>query len=58
MKDLILGYVEDLVGDFLYYSRKEDEDLPVGGIEKAIEKGQVTVDEIVERFRETIESNI
>jgi hypothetical protein len=34
-RDLILGTIDDLVGDFLYYDRKGDEDLPRGAIEIA-----------------------
>lgn len=43
--------VPDLIGAFLYYDRKEDEDLPRGEIEAAVETGALTVDDIVERFR-------
>ncbi len=54
-KDVILGVVSDLVSDFMYYDRKEDEDLPRGAIEKALATGALTVDEIVEKFRSEIE---
>ena len=50
-------YVHDLVMDFLYYDRKEDEDLKVGEIEDAIKNGTVTVDEIVESFRKYLKLN-
>ena len=56
-KDVILGVVGDLVSDFMYYDRKEDEDLPRGAIEKALTIGVLTVDEIVETFREEMEKN-
>ncbi len=49
--EMILMTVSDLVGAFLYYDRKEDEELPRGVIEAAICQGVVTVDEIVDRFR-------
>jgi hypothetical protein len=42
--------VADLVSDFLYYDRKEDENLPRGAIEEAIEMGEVSSDEIVGWF--------
>jgi hypothetical protein len=48
--DRILGTVESMIADFLYYDRKEDEDLPRGEIEAAVEAGEVTVDQIVEQF--------
>lgn len=50
-KEIILQAVNDLVTDFIYYDRKEDEVLQVGAIESAIENGQITVDEIVLEFR-------
>lgn len=50
MKDLILGTIEDLVSNFLYYDRRSDEDLPYGVIQKAIANGEVTAEEIIEKF--------
>lgn len=35
---------------FLYYGRKEDEDLPRGAIEAAIAAGEITIAEIVQVF--------
>ena len=52
--ELILGRVEDLVANFLYYDRKEDEDLPRGVIEKAIKKQEITIEEIVNKFKKSI----
>lgn len=49
-KKLILGTVSDLAGNFMYYDRKEDEDLGKGEIEDAIAKGEITVQEIGEHF--------
>ena len=54
LKESILATVDDLVINFMYYDRKEDEDLPVGAIEGAIVTGGVTVDEIVAKFREAM----
>lgn len=42
--------LDDLVSNFLYYDRKEDEELPRGEIEAAVAAGEITVDEMVERF--------
>lgn len=53
-KKLILDTAGDLAVDFVAYDRKEDEDLGIGQIEDAVEKGEVTVDEIVARFRERL----
>jgi hypothetical protein len=53
-KEVIFLTIDDLVGELLYYGRKEDERLPVGAIESAIESGEITTAEMVERFAATI----
>lgn len=55
-RDLILNAAADLIADFLYYDRKEDEDLGMDEIEEAITDGEVSVDEILEVFREALEA--
>ena len=50
-RELILNTVEDLVSSFLYYDRKDDEDLPMNVIETAIQNGEITIEEIVDRFK-------
>lgn len=57
-RELIELTVEDLVSNFLYYNRKEDEELPVGSIEEAIKSGEISVKEIVEIFKNKLELNI
>ncbi len=54
LKNLILCTITDMTGDFMYYDRKDDEDLPRGKIEEAVKKGLVTIDEMVERFRKVL----
>ncbi len=49
-KELIADTIADAVGKFVYYDRKEDEDLPRGVIEAAIESGEVTVAWIIAEF--------
>lgn len=49
-KQIILDSVGDLAGAFLYYDRKEDEDLPRGAIQEAIANGEITKQEIVDKF--------
>jgi hypothetical protein len=49
-REIILDTVSDLVGRFMYYGRKEDEELPLGAIEEQIKAGQITVEEIVAQF--------
>lgn len=39
-----------MVGDFFYYDRKEDNDLPRGAIEKAIEDEDIRPEEIAQEF--------
>lgn len=51
----LFNVIDDSVGNLLYYNRKEDEDLPVGVIEKLVADGVVTLDEIVARFRSALE---
>lgn len=49
-RELIIANVQDLVVDFLYYDRKEDEELGLGDIEKAISEGIIKESEIIEIF--------
>jgi hypothetical protein len=46
----IIATIQDTVSSFMYYDRKEDEDLPRGAIEQAIKDGIITIDEIVQEF--------
>jgi hypothetical protein len=55
---IILNCVSDLVGKFLYYDRKGDEELPVGAIEKAVADGEISVDAIVEAFRAELQEGL
>lgn len=50
----IQNTVTDLVANLFYYARKEDEDLPVGGIQEAVAAGEITVDEIVAQFADEV----
>lgn len=53
-RDNILNTISDLVSDFLYYDRKEDPTLPRGAIEEAVAAGEISIDEIVAKFRAEI----
>ena len=55
-KELILGYIDDLIGSFVYYDRKEDEELTIERLNKAVQTGIVTIDEMSERFRKGLNS--
>ena len=50
----ILNIVDDLVSNFLYYDRKEDEDLPRGGIEDAVRAGEISVYQIIDAFTDAL----
>jgi hypothetical protein len=54
IKQEIINAVDGLVSSFLYYDRKEDEELQVGQIEDSITAGKVTTEEIVDRFKEEL----
>lgn len=58
MKNLILGKISDLVSDFLYYNRKNDEELSVEDLENAIKNKEITIDEIVDEFRKKLTERI
>lgn len=49
-REIILCAVDDLAGAFLYYDRKEDEELQCGAIEEAILAKEITPEEIVQAF--------
>lgn len=53
-KELVLDATCDLVSDFLYYCRRDDENLPRNAIQKIVADGEVTVDEIIEKFSTTL----
>jgi len=50
--------IDDLVGKFLYYDRKEDENLPPGEIEREVSMGTISVDYIIERFAEGVRNHL
>jgi hypothetical protein len=50
MKEIIFNTIDDLISDFIYYDRKEDDELPRGKIEETIKKGDVTKEEIINEF--------
>lgn len=55
MKDIIIDTINDLAVDFLYYDRKEDDELPIGEIEKALASKEISVNKIVETFKTKVE---
>jgi hypothetical protein len=57
LKTLVLGTISDLVADFLYYDRKDDEELPCGVIEGAIADGIITIEEMVSAFEKELRNS-
>lgn len=57
-KKIIEGKIEDTVSDFLYYDRKEDEDLLVGAIEQAIKDNLITEEQIISKFTECLKKGL
>jgi len=58
MIENIENTIEDLVSDFLYYDRKEDEDLPRGAIQKAVKDGLITKEQIIKKFAESLNEGL
>lgn len=57
MKNLILAKLSDLVLDFIYYDRKEDEELSAEQLQKAIKEGEITIEEIVSSFEKGLKAS-
>ena len=58
LKTLIEGTISDLVSAFVYYDRKEDEELPRGEIERLLDEGVITAEWIVEKFAEKLRESL
>jgi hypothetical protein len=56
IRKTIFATIEDLCSDFLYYDRKEDEDLSAEELNQAVQNGIITVDEMVAEFRKHLEN--
>ncbi len=54
----IFNTTKDLVTKFLYYDRRDDEDMPRGLIEKSIEEGLISTDDIITIFSGELRSKI
>jgi hypothetical protein len=55
MKQIILNIIDDLCKDFVYYDRKNDEDLTAEQLNDAVRSGEITIDEMVSAFRKHLE---
>ncbi len=57
INQLIKDAISDLVMDFAYYDRKEDEELTIELMHTAFKDGTITLDECIEAFRENMAGN-
>lgn len=57
-RDTVLATIDELVVKFLRDDRKDDEELPRGTIEKLIRAEEITIEDMVERFREGLEERL
>ena len=58
MKILIKNTLTDLMSNFLYYDRKEDDELGVDDIDKAINNGIISIDELTAQFKDELTNGI
>lgn len=56
LRETILSTVTDLVSQFVYYGRKEDEELSAERLEKAFEDGVVTYEEVAAHFLKNLKA--
>lgn len=56
IKENILNTIDDLCSDFLYYDRKNDEDLTIERLNNAVEKEEITIKEMVDKFEECLKN--
>lgn len=54
-KNLVLGAFKDALLAFLAYDRRDDEDLSVEDLRRAVAEGEVSVDELVALARQEFE---
>lgn len=57
-RDTIAGLIDVAVSNFMYYDRKNCEIMSVDDLENAIRDEIITVDEIVQLFKEHLEHNL
>jgi len=58
LKTSVKNIISDMVADFLYYDRKEDDQIGVGDIDKLTRTGKMTVDEMTNVFRNELEKGL
>ena len=58
MREDILMTLRDIVADFLYYDRKEDEELGINSIQTAIKDGIISEEEIIKEFAYSLKEGL
>jgi uncharacterized metal-binding protein YceD (DUF177 family) len=58
MKENIINTVKDLCSNFLYYDRKEDDELSEDDLIRAVEDGTVTIEEMVAEFENQLRNTL
>lgn len=58
MRTKILNTISDLCTNFVYYDRKEDDELSISDLEDAVNSGLITIDEMVAEFRKNLEQSL
>jgi len=57
-KQSVFEAIDDLVARLLIHDRQDDDDLPEGEIEKMIAAETITVDDLAEKFKESLEEHL
>lgn len=58
MKQILEDTICDVVRDFVYYGREEDEDLPSGSIQRMVGCGDTSIEEITGVFKRELEKGL
>ena len=58
MKEKIINTINDLCSNFLYYDRKEDDELSEDDLIQAVEDGTVTIEEMVAEFENQLRNTL
>lgn len=57
-KDTVFAVIDDMVANLLIHDRENDEDIPKGDIERLIENETLSIDDMVDKFREALEEHL
>lgn len=57
-RETVFAVIDDMIADLLIHDRRNDEDLPEGEVERLIQNNDLSIDDMVERFRESLEEHL